>query len=144
MYNILFTTGATTSKKVRTTRKRHKSSKMSVKGQSTKLKVKPKGSQLKARLAADDEMSDDDTVEWNQDGDFKTDILSSARKATIMNSGSITKLKPVQSVRQHRQKVRRLVYDSDKDDQSEDDEWERERNTRTRVPSRFILSDDDD
>ena len=138
-------TGAT-GKRVRTTKKRQKSAKLPEDdGQSSKRKVKVKGSKLKAPPVADSETSDNE-LEWTGDRDFETDILSSARKATIMNSGSITKRKPVRRV-YRRQRVQRLAYDSDEDDQSEEEgEGEREGErgvTQQKVPSRFILSDDD-
>lgn len=102
---------------------------------------------------------------WSDDDDFKTDVLSSARKATIVNSGSIRRQKQVRSVRQ--KKIRRLVYSSEEEESMEEEEEgerggegegeeeegdDREEENEKRkmvriktqkIPSRFTFSDDD-
>ena len=83
--------------------------------------------------------------EWNEDDDFRTDVLTSARRA-VANSGSITRRRPVRRVRG--QKIRQLVFSSDEDGQSEREgerecETDEENSTEQRVPPRFTLSDDD-
>ena len=111
-------------------------------GKSGKLKVKAR---LKAPLV--EWNSDDDATgapEWSDDGDFKSDVLSSARKATIINSGSNQKRKPVRQ----RKKIRPLVYSSDEGDSAEEGEGEEgeadvDRITH-KIPSRFTFSDEDD
>lgn len=63
---------------------------------------------------------------WSDDDDFKIDVLSSARKATIVNSGSSHRQKQGRSVRQ--KKIRRLVYSSEEEsmEEAEGEEGEEE------------------
>lgn len=132
------------------------------------MKVKVKGGSLKAPLVEPN--TDEDitsVVGWNDDGDFKTDVLRSARKAAIVNSGSNLKRKPDRLVQRQKVRVRRLLYSSDEESEDEEREEEGEGvmvmegegdmveegkgrgNTNMgtvaqKVPSRFAFSDDDD
>ena len=101
------------------------------------MKVNRTSERLKAPLVVSE--SDED-LDWNDDRDFRTDVLSSARRAVI-NSGSLTRQKPVRRARG--KKIRQLVFSSDEDEQSEREEERGEENLTERVPPRFTLSDDD-
>ena len=106
-----------------------------------KVKVNRTSERLKAPLVVSE--SDED-LDWNEDRDFRTDVLSSARRA-VVNSGSLTRQKPVRRARG--KKIRQLVFSSNEDEQSEREEEEEEErgeeNLTERVPPRFTLSDDD-
>lgn len=111
------------------------------------MKVKVKDGPHKVPLVEPNATEDKTTAieGWSDDDDFKTDVLSSARKATIANSGSGRTQKQGRSSVQQR-KIRRLVYSSEEDEstEGEEEEGEREGDTRTqKVPSRFTFSDDD-
>ena len=88
----------------------------------------------------------DDDLEWNGDSDFKTDVLRSARRA-VLNSGSLTRRKPVGRVRQ--QKMRRLVFSSDEEEGEMGEGGKKENGEggeepySTNIPPRFTFSDDD-
>ena len=86
------------------------------------------------------------------ESDFKTDILRSARKAALTNSGSIPRRrKPPSSVQ--RRNIRKLTYSSDdeekedKDDtQEEEEEGERGggiEGVQRKITSQYTFSDDD-
>ena len=126
-------------KKAKTTQKKSQR-RVAIPAEKKSDTVKVKGSRLRAAPAV--EKSAEDELTWSEDGDFKTDVLSSARKAAIVNSGSITKRKPVRSVR--RRKIQRLVYSSDEGlDQSPGDESEGDTLSQQKVPPQFTFSDDD-
>ena len=126
----------------RTQRSSKRQTKTPAGGKSAKSKLKTR---LKAPLV--EWNSDDDVtgaLEWSDDSDFKIDVLSSARKATIISSGSNQKRKSVKQ----RKKIRPLVYSSDEGNSTEEGEGKEggtdfRRNTQ-KIPSRFAFSDEDD
>ena len=143
-------------KKVKTTSK--KTSKRlqlqtPAKGATENVKVKARVTRTSRKLKAppvvgpdSDEEKENLELNGDDDSDFKTDVLTSARRA-LANSGSLTRRKPVRRVRGR--KIRQLVFSSDEEDeQSEEEEkgkrqeGEREEENPT-VPPRFTLSDDD-
>lgn len=129
---------------------------------SARVKVKVKGRLHKVPLVEPNtgEVATTAIEGWSDDDDFKIDVLSSARKATIVNSGSSRRQKQGHSLRQ--KKVRRLVYSSEEDESMEEEgeeegeggegEVEDEEKARgkmvriktQKIPSRFTFSDDDD
>ena len=140
-----------TGKKAKTTSK--KASKQlrlqtPAKGRTEKVKSKVRVGttrRLKALPVALESDEEKENSEWNEDDDFRTDVLTSARRA-VANSGSITRRRPVRRVRG--QKIQQLVFSSDEDEQSEregerEGETDEENSTEQRVPPRFTLSDDD-
>ncbi|CAI8031322.1 Condensin complex subunit 1, partial [Geodia barretti] len=89
------------------------------KGRTEKVKSKVRVGttrRLKALPVALESDEEKENSEWNEDDDFRTDVLTSARRA-VANSGSITRRRPVRRVRG--QKIRQLVFSSDEDEQSE-------------------------
>ena len=119
-----------------------------------KSKAKLKRKTLKAPLVASNTEEDEAVIgRWSDDSDFKSDVLASARKATIINSGSNPRRKLDRQVRGQK-KIRRLVYSSDEDEDDEDEKTEEgdveneggtsKSTVKQKVPARFTFSDDDD
>ena len=83
------------------------------------------------------------------ESDFKTDILRSARKAALTNSGSIPRRrKPPSSVQ--RRNIRKLTYSSDDEEKEDKDDTQEEgergggiQGVQWKITSQYTFSDDD-
>ena len=167
---LVFNPDISTERKIKNTPRR--AGKTPAVSKSARVKVKVKGGPHKVPLVEPN--TDEVAIEgWSDDDDFKIDVLSSARKATIVNSGSSHRQKQGRSVRQ--KKIRRLVYSSEEESMEEEGEGDREgeeegekeeegerkgegdeRDVKEKgrgkmvhikaqkIPSRFTFSDDDD